>query len=97
MPDNQQGNSTDVVKKLTTWPINLQSLAQSVGLLGVLIGGVLAVDRRITTLELNFKHQSDILAEQRQLLREARDDQKRALANQDEILKRGERPRKGKE
>jgi hypothetical protein len=80
-------NGNGSVKKLTTWPINLQSLAQSLGLLGVLVGGVVYADRRITTLEMNYQFQTRQAEEQKALIKESMDKLNRSLENQERMLR----------
>jgi hypothetical protein len=72
-------NKNDSTKRLTTYPINLQSFLQTAVLIITLVSGVVYADRRITTLELEFRHQSE-------MLRESRDDLKKALGNQERMI-----------
>lgn len=85
MAENDHANGA--VKKVTTWPINLQSLAQSIGLLGFLIGGVVYADRRLTTLEMNYGFQGRQAEEQKVLMKESLDKLNRALENQERMLR----------
>lgn len=85
MAENNHANGA--TRKLTTWPINLQSLAQSIGLLGFLIGGVVYADRRITTLEMNYGYQGRQAEEQKIMMKESLDKLNRALENQERMLR----------
>lgn len=83
----ESSHTNGSVRRVTTWPINLQSLAQSVGLLSFLIGGALYVDRRIMTLEMNYSYQGQQAEEQKLLMKESLDKLNRALENQERMLR----------
>jgi hypothetical protein len=74
-------------KKLTTYPINLQSFLQTLGLLVTLIGVAVYTERRITTLEVSARFQSETS-------KEMRDDLKRSIANQEQMLRQIEEARR---
>lgn len=84
MPENLRTtrDTEHQVSKYVGYPINLQSLLQTFVLITSLISGVVYAAQRITTLENKQDFQQQILSEQRELLKEMRDDQRRSLENQ---------------
>lgn len=68
--------------KIVGYPINLQSLLQTLVLIGSLVGGIVYAAQRITTVENKQEFLQQILQEQKDLLKELRDDQRRSLENQ---------------
>lgn len=83
MPENLRGTKVGQEGgRVVGYPINLQSLLQTLVLVISLLSGVFYAAQRITTLENKQDFQQQVLGEQRELLKEMRDDQRRALENQ---------------
>lgn len=87
MPDNL-GSQTESVKRLATYPINLQSFLQTAILIFTLFAGVAYAERRLTQIEMKSQRTDEILQEQKQLIKEQNELIQRSLSNQDEMLKR---------
>ena len=82
----------EVGKRISGFPINLQSLMQWAGMLITLVGFFVYAERRITTIELNARFEGEAV-------REMREDLKQALRNQERMMREmGERekPRRAK-
>jgi hypothetical protein len=93
MPENL-GQTSDPHKSeagerghFTTYPINLQSLLQTLIMVSTLLGGVVYAAQRITRLEVLVEMQGKVIDEQKEVLKEMRDAQQKALGNQEIMLK----------
>jgi hypothetical protein len=74
-------------KKIVGYPINLQSLLQTMVIASTLVMGVVYADRRITTLEMNYQFQARQAEEQKIMMRESLDKLNKSLENQERMLR----------
>jgi hypothetical protein len=75
------------VKKLVTYPLNLQSFLQTMLLICSLAGILMYAERRMTQMEMKSQRADEVLQEQRELLKQLNDGQQRSLGNQEIMLK----------
>lgn len=82
VPEDESDYESRGRKKLTTFPINLQSLLQTITLMVGLVATFVYADRRITTLELSMQELKDKQREHSELLHNLQEKQSEALINQ---------------
>lgn len=84
--DAQGEHTAQEVKKLSTYPISLQSFLQTALLIITLIGSVAYMERRLTTLEQEQSFQREIVKEQKELLKDLQKSQTESIGNQETMI-----------